>query len=296
MTDVIWTEGLTKRFGDLVAVDNLNLSVKEGECYAYIGRNGSGKSTTARVLLGFLRPTKGKTRVLGGVGSNPNIRARIGYLPGELNLPKVMTGADAFAYYGSLFVGVKRSELIKLVKRFELDPSRRVHEMSTGNQRKVGIVLAFMHCPELLILDEPTSGLDPIFQAEFRDLLAERKEEGTSIFLTSHIMAEVARVADRVGLLAERGRLVKELTMEQLRNQATDAIRFTFTQAPNLEAFEGVPGVTNIVARDLDVSVSIDGPVGPLLTRAGELGAVDVYTMGKDLDTVFTEIYAEENN
>jgi len=156
MTDVIWTESLTKRFGDLVAVDNLNLSVKEGECYAYIGRNGSGKSTTARVLLGFLHPTKGKTRVLGGVGSNPNIRARIGYLPGELNLPKVMTGADAFAYYGSLFVGVKRSELIKLVKRFELDPSRRVHEMSTGNQRKVGIVLAFMHRPELLILDEPT--------------------------------------------------------------------------------------------------------------------------------------------
>ena len=203
MAAVIETEGLTKQWGDLVAVDHLDLSVEQGECYAFLGRNGSGKSTTARMLLDFIRPTAGTSRLLGGVGSDPAVRARVGYLPGDLNLPRTMTGDDAFDFFGGLSGVSQDPDRETLIERFGLDPSRPVRELSTGNRRKVGLVLAFMGAPELLILDEPTSGLDPVLQEEFRELLAERKAGGATIWLTSHVMAEVERVADRVGLIRD---------------------------------------------------------------------------------------------
>ena len=150
MAAVIETEGLTKQWGDLVAVDHLDLAVEQGECYAFLGRNGSGKSTTARMLLDFIRPTAGTSRLLGGVGSDPAVRARVGYLPGDLNLPRTMTGDDAFDFFGGLSGVSHDPDRETLIERFGLDPSRPVRELSTGNRRKVGLVLAFMGAPELL--------------------------------------------------------------------------------------------------------------------------------------------------
>src|SRR6516164_9844718 len=161
MDAVIETDGLTKIWGEVTAVSDLSLRVMAEECYAFLGRNGSGKSTTARMLLDFIRPTRGSARVLGGSGRDPAIRARVGYLPGDLNLPRAMTGAAAIEYFGALQGGGHEAEAASLVERFGLDPSRPVRELSTGNRRKVGLVLAFMSRPELLILDEPTSGIDP---------------------------------------------------------------------------------------------------------------------------------------
>lgn len=290
MADVIETVGLTKRFGKLVAVDRLDLVVREGECYAYLGRNGAGKSTTARMLLDFIRPTSGKARVLGGEGRDPRVRARIGYLPGDLDLARAMKAKDAIAYYGSLRGGVEKSDVDALLDRFALDPSRPVHELSTGNRRKVGLVLAFMSKPELLILDEPTSGLDPVLQEEFRDLLAERKQDGATIWLTSHVMSEVERVADRVGLI-DKGRLSEQLTMEDLRRQAAGQIRFSFEDAPSPDALDNVPGVTDVGVEGADMVVTVDGSTAPLLKRAGELGAVSVHTTQRDLDDIFLELY-----
>jgi ABC-type multidrug transport system ATPase subunit len=173
------------------------------------------------MLLDFIRPTCGTARVLGGSGGDPSIRARVGDLPGDLNLLRAMTGGDAIAYYERLQGGGHETEAASLVDRFGLDPGRPVRELSIGNRRKVGLVLAFMSRPELLILDEPTSGLDPVLQEEFRNLLTERKLAGASIWLTSHLMAEVERVADRVGLIRD-GALAKELAMNELRqHQAT---------------------------------------------------------------------------
>jgi ABC-2 type transport system ATP-binding protein len=160
MDPVIETDALTKIWGDITAVSDLSLRVTAEECYAFLGRNGSGKSTTARMLLDFIRPTRGSARVLGGSGRDPAIRARVGYLPGDLNLPRAMTGAAAIDYFGALQRGDDEAEAASLVERFGLDPGRPVRELSTGNRRKVGLVLAFMSRPELLILDEPTSGLD----------------------------------------------------------------------------------------------------------------------------------------
>jgi ABC-2 type transport system ATP-binding protein len=171
MAAVIETEGLTKHWGDLIAVNDPTLTVEAGECYAFLGRNGSGKSTTARLRLDFIRPTRGRSRVLGGSGADPAVRRRVGYLPCDLHLPRSMTANDASRYFGALGRGVDRAQVDSLSERFLLNPHRPFHDLSTGNRRGVGLVLAFMTDPELLILDEPTSGLDPVLQGEFRDLL-----------------------------------------------------------------------------------------------------------------------------
>lgn len=289
MDSVIETEGLTKQWGSLTAVDDLNLRIPAGECYAFLGLNGAGKSTTARMLLDFIRPTRGTIRVLGGHGSDPSVRARMGYLPGDLNLPRAMTGGDAIAFFGGL-EGKGRVDPKALIERFGLDPSRPFRELSTGNRRKVGLVLAFMTDPELLILDEPTSGLDPLLQEEFRDLLAERKASGATIWLTSHVMAEVERVADRVGLVRD-GKLARELTMAELRHQATGQIRLTFPQTVDADQFASVPHVTGVQAKDVELVVTVDGPVTGVLQRAAELGATAIETEKRDLDDIFLEMY-----
>lgn len=291
MSAVIETHGLTKQWGDLRAVDGLDLQVPLGECYAFLGRNGSGKSTTARMLLDFIRPTDGTAKVLGGEGRDPAIRARVGYLPGDLNLPRTMTGEDAFDYFGKFRRVDDAVERASLVERFGLDPRRPVRELSTGNRRKVGLILAFMSSPELLILDEPTSGLDPVLQEEFRDLLAERKAAGATIWLTSHVMAEVARVADRVGMIDD-GKLIREMTFTELRHQATTEITLGFASPVAAGAFDGVASVAGVESIDSDLKLSIRGPVADVLSRAGELGALRIETEQNDLDAIFIDLLA----
>jgi ABC-2 type transport system ATP-binding protein len=290
VASVIETEGLTKEWGSLTAVDNVNLSIPAGECYAYLGLNGAGKSTTARMLLDFIRPTRGTIRVLGGHGSDPSVRARMGYLPGDLNLPRAMTGHAAIDFFGGLEGSRRQVDPKALIERFDLDPGRPFRELSTGNRRKVGLVLAFMTDPDLLILDEPTSGLDPLLQGEFRDLLAERKAAGATIWLTSHVMAEVERVADRVGLVRD-GKLARELTMAELRHQATSQIRLTFPGSVDASQFASVPHVKGVQGKDGELLVSLDGPVTDVLARAAELGATGIETEKRDLDDIFLEMY-----
>ena len=295
MDAVIETSALTKVWGDVTAVSDLNLRVEPGECYAFLGRNGAGKSTTARMLLDFIRPTRGSARVLGGSGRDPSIRARVGYLPGDLNLPRAMTGGAAIAYYGKLQGGDHETEAASLVDRFGLDPDRPVRELSTGNRRKVGLVLAFMSRPELLILDEPTSGLDPVLQEEFRNLLTERKQAGASIWLTSHVMAEVERVADRVGLVRD-GVLAEELSMDTLRQQATSRLRIGFPAPVDVAVLAGAAHVTSASAEGATVLVSVNGPVTDLLRRAAELGATTVETERRDLDEIFLELFDDKSH
>ncbi len=290
MATAIETDALTKKWGELVAVNSLDLSVREGECYAFLGRNGSGKSTTARMLLDFLRPTSGTSKVLGGSGADPSIRSRVGYLPGDLNLPRTMDGNDAFDFFGGLSGSAHDPERDSLVERFGLDPTRPFRELSTGNRRKVGLVLAFMGDPELLILDEPTSGLDPVLQEEFRDLLAERKARGATIWLTSHVMAEVERVADRVGLIRD-GVMAEELEMADVARQAASRIKLTFDGAVTASAFDGVPNVAEARDEGGAVLLSMDGPVADMLTRAWELGATGIETEHQDLDDVFLDLF-----
>jgi ABC-2 type transport system ATP-binding protein len=290
MEHVIETQDLTKQWGDLVAVNDLTLTVQTGECYAFLGRNGSRKSTTARLLLDFIRPTRGTSRVLGGSGADPSIRRRVGYLPGDLRLPKSMTGDDAFRYFGALGRGLDKVQVDSICQRFLLIPRRPFRDLSTGNRRKVGLVLAFMSDPEVLILDEPTSGLDPVLQEEFRQLLAERKEAGATIWMSSHVMAEVERVADRVGLIDD-GRLALEMSMDELRRKTGGELVFTFSAPTSPELFTPLSGVTAAVADGPDVRVRVDGSAASVLRTAGELGAQTVRTEQRDLDDVFIGLY-----
>jgi len=201
-----------------------------------------------------------------------------------------MTGAAAIDYFGALQGGGHEAEAASLVERFGLVPGRPVRELSTGNRRKVGLVLAFMSRPELLILDEPTSGLDPVLQEEFRKLLAERKAAGASIWLTSHVMAEVERVADRVGLIRD-GMLVSELSMDELRRQAADRIRFSFPGSVDPASLAGAANVTAASVDDGAVTVTVNGPVTDVLRRAAELGATAVETERRELDDIFLELF-----
>jgi len=201
-----------------------------------------------------------------------------------------MTGGDAFRYFGALGHGVDRAQVDSLCQRFLLNPGRPFRELSTGNRRKVGLVLAFMNEPELLILDEPTSGLDPVLQEECRDLLAERKRSGASIWMSSHVMAEVERVADRVGLIDE-GRLALELSMGELRRKTAGELVFTFAKPTSSEPFASLPGVRRASGEGSDVRVSIDGSAAAALRTAGELGATEVRTEHRDLDDVFVDLY-----
>ncbi len=291
--NTIEADGLTKRWGDFAAVDDLSLSVGPGECYAFLGRNGAGKSTTARMFLDFLRPTSGSVSILGGSGRDPHVRARIGYLPGDLNLPRNMTGIEAVHYFGSVGKKPDRAEIDSLVERLGLNPERKFHQLSTGSRRKVGLVLAFMNAPDLLILDEPTSGLDPVLQDLFRELVRERLAQGATVWLTSHVMSDVDEVADRVGLI-DQGRLAQELTMDDLRRQTTGQIQLTFPTPPSSDAFDGVDGVSGVTVDGTELALHVDGPVTAALARAAELGATGIRTQQRNLEDIFLETYANE--
>jgi ABC-2 type transport system ATP-binding protein len=283
---------LTKSFGPLTAVDALDLEVRRGEIFGYLGPNGAGKTTTIRLCM-FLRPTAGSVTVLGGTGRDPAIRRRVGYLPGDLRLDPRYTAADVIEFYGALRGGVDGALVEELLDRFDLDPTRPTGELSTGNRRKIGIVQAFAHRPELLILDEPTSGLDPLLQHEFQQLIRRTVDAGTTVFLSSHILPEVEVLADRVGIL-RRGRLVAVAGIDELRAQARHRIDFHVGLPTDPGVFAGIPEAVSVDATDGLISVVVEGSVDRVIKAAAGLDVRRVVTHETDLEDVFLGYYQEE--
>ncbi len=294
MTDAaVRTEGLTKHFGPVQAVDDLDLVIERGEVFGYLGPNGAGKTTTVRLLLDFLRPTAGRAVVLGGSGGDPEIRRRIGYLPGDLRLDPDYTGTDVIELFGSLRGGVDRPWVDSLLERFGLDPGRRVGELSTGNRRKVGVVQAFMSRPELLLLDEPTSGLDPLLQHEFNALVREVVAEGATVLLSSHVLPEVETLATRVGIV-RRGRLVAVAGVEELRQAARQRIELHVAGESDAERFRGVPGVIEASAAPGVVHLVVEGSVDGVIKAAAGLEVLRIVSHETDLEDVFLRYYEGE--
>jgi ABC-2 type transport system ATP-binding protein len=292
--EVIRMEELTKHFGAVRAVEGLDLTIRRGEVFGYLGPNGAGKTTTVRLLLDFLRPTAGRAVVLGGSGADPEVRRRIGYLPGDLRLDPDYTAADVIELFGRLRGGVDRPWVDTLLERFDLDPTRPVGELSTGNRRKVGVVQAFMNRPELLLLDEPTSGLDPLLQHQFNALVREVVADGATVLLSSHVLPEVETLATRVGIL-RRGRLVAVAGVEELRHAARQRLELHVAGDADAERFRGVPGVVEASASPGVVHVVVEGSVDGVIKAAAGLEVVRIVSHEADLEDVFLRYYEGEN-
>lgn len=290
MTEVVRTAALTKRFGALVAVDGLDLDVAAGEVFGFLGPNGAGKTTTIRLLLGLLRPSAGGGDVLGRPLGDVDARDRIGYLPADLALDPRWTGADALAFFAALHD--RPAEPMPLCERFDLDPTRRIGELSTGNRRKVGIVVAFQHRPDLLILDEPTSGLDPLLQREFHMLVRERVGAGATVFLSSHVIPEVEALAGRVGII-RGGRLVRDAPLEDLRLPARQHLELHVDGPVDLEAFRRAPGVVSAEVTGSVVRVSVDGDADGVVKAAARHHVRRIESGPGELDETFRELYAD---
>ena len=231
MGDAIRTQGLTKYYGRHRGVAALDLAVRPGEVFGFLGPNGAGKTTTIRLLLDLIRPTGGRAEVLGmdTRSHSVEIRRRVGYLSGELALYENLTGRELVEYIANLR-GLRDRRLAgQLCQRLDLDPAHHVHDLSRGNKQKLGLVLALMHRPELLVLDEPTSGLDPLVQQEFHRIVREATGEGRTVFLSSHVLSEVERMADRVGIIRD-GRLVDLLKVSALKTQALRRFELDFAR------------------------------------------------------------------
>ncbi len=294
MTAIIETTNLTKRYGHSRGIQNVTLSVEQGEVFGFLGPNGAGKTTTIRTLMGLLRPSGGRSTI-GGLDcwrQSVEVKRLVGYLPGELSLDPTLTGGQIIEYFANLRGGVDQTYLRALVDRLELDPSRHFREYSHGNKQKVGLVQAFMHRPRLLILDEPTSGLDPLNQQEFNKMLIEVKGDGRSVFLSSHILPEVEQTCDHVGIIRE-GTLITVSAVAALRDITHHVVEISFQTAPLRDPFHVLPGVTDVQASPdgRTVRLRVQGDLRDVLRLAAEQGAVNLTTHEPSLEEIFLRYY-----
>ncbi len=294
MTIAIEAFGLTKTYGVTHAVIDLDLQIDAGQVFGFLGPNGAGKTTTIRMLLALQRPTRGHAAVLGldTDRDSVEIHRRIGYLPGDLVLYPHMTGQQHIDWF-TRARGKRHFPLAEeLVERFNVVVDRPAKELSKGNRQKVGLVLAFMHRPELLILDEPTSGLDPLMQNEFEQLVHESVADGRTVFLSSHELDEVQRLADRVGII-KSGRLIATDTVDDLRRSTPQKVDVRFRNVVEQSLFDDVEGVSVTVCDGSRISLEVTGAIGPILKLVADLDPVDLVCRHADLDELFLDFYRE---
>lgn len=290
---VIATESLTKRFGDFTALSSLDLEVEQGEVFGYLGPNGSGKTTTIRLLLGLLRPTSGRATVLGGDAHRDTvaIHRRLAYVPGEARLWPSLTGEETLHLLARVHGQVDAAYRDELVERFELDPGKRVRAYSTGNRQKLALVAALMTRADLLVLDEPTAGLDPLMEQVFRTCVREAQQRGQTVFLSSHVLAEVEALCGRVAIL-RAGHLVEVGSLDSMRLRHALSIEASFDGSP-VPDLTSVPGVSGVGVEDGVVRCRVDGPVGPLLTALASAGATRVISREPSLEELFLTYYGQ---
>jgi ABC-2 type transport system ATP-binding protein len=295
MSAVIQTEKLTKWYGRQRGIVDIDLTVNEGEVFGFLGPNGAGKTTTIRTILDLIRPTSGKAFVFGieSTADPVAIHRRVGYIPGEFTLYDRLTGGQTLEYFANLRGGVDLAYQRSLIERFDIDPRRRFKEYSKGNKQKIGLVIALQHRPELLVLDEPTSGLDPLIQQSFYQLVREARDEGRTVFLSSHILSEVERTADRVGIIRE-GRLVKVDSVEGLRDLAHHQVELRFAGPVPTAVFETLPGVTDVVGDDHTLRMRVNGAITPVVRAAAQYELLDFISREPTLEETFLAQYGQQ--
>jgi ABC-2 type transport system ATP-binding protein len=290
---VIETVNLSKSYGRGVkALDGLSLSVQPGEIFGYLGPNGAGKTTTIRILLDLIRPTGGEARVFGLDARQHavELHGRIGFLPGELNLWKGLTGREVMQYMMRVRGQTDWRYADQLCDRLKFDPSLRVRSYSTGNKRKLGLVLALMHRPELLILDEPSSGLDPLMQQTFNELMLETKADGRTVFLSSHVLSEVQAICDRAAIL-NGGQLKTVSTVEALTRSNVRLVTLKLKGGGGAALLNGIPGLSDVQEADGHLTLRLTGDFDPLLKALATTYVEDMHVEEPSLEDIFLGFY-----
>ena len=284
------TVGLGKRYGPVVALADLDLAVEEGEVFGYLGPNGSGKTTTIRLVMGLARADTGRAEVFGLDAQARPVEAhrRIGYVPGEAALWPSLTGAETLHLLGRVQGRVDEAYRDELVRRYEVDLDKKVRAYSKGNRQKLLLVAGFMARPDLLVLDEPTSGLDPLMEEVFRACVREARDRGQTVFLSSHILGEVEALCDRVGIL-RAGRLVEVGTLAQLRHLAAVTVEATFEGPP--PDVSAVPGVVDAVTTDHTLTCRVQGSMAPLVAVLAQTPPVRLTSREPSLEELFLAQY-----
>src|SRR5437773_5350879 len=292
----IRTSRLTKDYGRGRGLFDLDLQIPEQEVFGYLGPNGSGKTTTIRLLMGMIRATGGSAHIFGldSTRDSVEVKRRVGYLPGDVPQFGSLRGAEVVAYLGGMRGGVDRATVRKLAERFDLDLSRRFREYSSGNKQKLAIVVAFMHRPDLLILDEPTSGLDPLNQQEFYALLRETRDDGATVFLSSHILSEVEHVCDRVGIIRD-GRLVRVAQLDELRHIRVHRVEIEFAPGTDIPESEirAAEGVQDMAVDGNRVTCSVHGSFAALLHAIRDASVTDLVSTEPSLEEIFLSYFSE---
>lgn len=292
--NVIRTYGLTKYYGEIRGVENLDLEINAGEIFGFLGPNGAGKTTTIRILLDLIRPTQGRAEIFGmDVRTHSlEIRQRLGNLPGDVALYENLTGEAFLELIGRLHHNHNGKRKDELAERLKIDLSRQIRTYSKGMKQKVAIIQALMNDPELLILDEPTSGLDPLMQREFYDLLKEEKQRGKTVFLSSHILPEVERVCDRAGILRD-GLLVDIENIDDLKSKRVRRMELILKEDVPGERLR-MPGTRLLNYHDRRAELEVFVHIGELIPRLAELPLDDIVLPEPDLEDTFMRFYREE--
>jgi ABC-2 type transport system ATP-binding protein len=292
----IRTSRLTKDYGPGRGLFDLDVQIARQEVFGYLGPNGAGKTTTIRLLMGMIRPTSGSAWIFGldCVRESVAVKRIVGYLPGEVPQFGSLRGDEVVAYLGGIRGGVDPARVRSIAQRFDLDLSRRFREYSSGNKQKLAILLAFMHRPALLILDEPTSGLDPLNQQEFYALLEEAREEGAAIFLSSHVLSEVQRVCDRVGIIRD-GRLVRLMRLDELRRIQVHHVEIAFAESETVpvQAIRDAHGVEDVTVAGQHVTCTVHGDFDPVLRAIRDKHVVQLVSSEPTLEEIFLGYFTE---
>jgi len=294
MPIVVQTQSLTKRYGDVTALDALTLEVQQGEVLGYLGPNGAGKTTTIRLLLGLIKATQGSATIFGlnAQTQKEEVHKRLAYVPGETTLWPNLTGAETLHLLGQVHGSFDKGYRDKLTEAFQFDPSKKVRAYSKGNRQKLSLIAAFMTRPDLLLLDEPTSGLDPLMEQVFHAQVLEAKKNGQTIFLSSHILSEVEALCDRVAIL-RTGKLVEIGTLEQARHLSALTVEATFTgKAPDVSA---IKNVKNVEVTEHHLHCQVHGSMEDLLEVLGKAHVTKLISREPSLEELFLSLYGDSN-
>ncbi len=294
----IRTSKLSKDYGLGRGLFELDLDVEPQEVFGFLGPNGAGKSTTIRCLMGLIRPTAGSAHIFGldCIRDYVAVKRKVGYVPGEMPQFGSLRGSEVVGYLSAMHGGADQKAVHSLAERFNLDLSRRYREYSSGNKQKLGIVLAFMHKPPLLILDEPTAGLDPLVQREFYKLVSEARDDGATVFLSSHILSEVERACDRVGII-RAGRLVNVADLDELHRIRFHRVEIEFgpDAAVPVTAIRAAEGVADVVLEDRLVTCTVRGRFEPLLDAIRGSTVTNLVSHEPSLEEIFLAYYKEDS-